>query len=92
MIHPTIGRVVLFRYNKDQAEPFPALVCKVHSDYVVNVGGFMDNGVPFSQPDVPLLQDDDPAPEVGCYAEWMPHQKQQAAGEAAKAHLEPVKL
>ena len=79
MIHPTIGRVILFRGSKSQAEPFPALVCKVHSDRSINVGGFNDTGASFSCVDVPLLQDDDLPPETGYYAEWMPYQKEAQA-------------
>ena len=84
MIQPTIGRVVLFRANKQQVEPFPALVCKVHSDRMINVGGFNDSGGAFGGTNVPLLQDDDLPPETGYYAEWMPYQKQAEAERVAK--------
>jgi hypothetical protein len=92
MITPTIGRVVLFRYNKEQEQPHPALVCHINEDGTINVGGFTDKGIPFSQDNVPLLQDDDPIPDAGLYAEWMPYQKAKAAEESAKVPLEPVKL
>lgn len=75
MIVPTVGRVIWFHYNKEQAEPFPAFVTKVNEDGTINVAGFTDTGVHFAQPDVRLIQDDEPAPEVGLYAEWMPYQK-----------------
>jgi hypothetical protein len=90
MIQPTIGRVVLFRYNKDQVQPYPALVCYVHGDRMINVAGFDQNGTPFSQPSTPLLQDDDPVPENGLYAEWMPYQKEVAAKEAAQVAPAPT--
>ena len=79
MIVPTVGRVIWFHYNKEQVEPFPALVCKVNEDGTINVAGFTDTGVHFAQPNVPLIQDDEPAPERICYAEWMPYQKATAA-------------
>jgi len=84
MIHPTIGRVVLFRANKAQAEPWPALVSKVHSDRSINVGGFNDSGGAFGATNVPLLQDDDLPTTEGYYAEWMPYQKQAEAERVAK--------
>lgn len=77
MIQPTIGRVVLVhRGLSDQAEP--ALVSYVWSDRLINVGGFDRSGTPFSATSVKLLQDDDEAPGVGFWAEWMPYQKAQA--------------
>ena len=84
MIHPTIGRVVLVTriVNGSRLSPQaePALVAYVHSDRMINVGGFDANGFPFQATSVTLLQDDDPAPVyiTGTYAEWMPYQKAQA--------------
>lgn len=83
MIKPTIGRVVLFKLNQHQSQPFPALVCAVHSDKRINVAGFDDLGNPIKFMNVPLLQDDDPVPQGGFYAEWMPYQKEQAAKDEA---------
>lgn len=87
MITPTIGRVVWFfsavsegEVRSTQAEP--AFVCYVHSNRLVNVGGFDCNGVPFKQTSVPLLQDDDPVPASGFFAQWMPYQV--ATANAAK--------
>jgi hypothetical protein len=79
MIKPTIGRVVLFKLNSGQANPFPALVCAVHNDKCINIAGFDSNGNAFKYTSVPLLQDNDPIPQSGFYAEWMPYQKEQAA-------------
>ena len=85
MIKPTIGRVVLVHRIKDgkrlSPQPEPALVCYVHTDYMINVGGFDANGEPFSSTSVNLLQDNEQAPGniiTGAYAEWMPYQKAQA--------------
>lgn len=86
MIKPTIGRVVLVTRKSadgtrtsDQHEA--ALVSYVFGDRMINVGGFDRNGQPFHATSVALLQDDDEAPSMGTYAEWMPYQK----GQAAKA-------
>ncbi|HXC40837.1 MAG TPA: hypothetical protein VN667_18015 [Burkholderiales bacterium] len=82
MIKPTIGRVVLVHRNS----PFPAVkqpeaafVAYVHSDTMINVGGFDHNGVPFAATSVPLLQDDAVPGSATTWAEWMPYQKAQAA-------------
>ena len=81
MIKPTIGRVVWFypAGTHSDSQPNAALVAYVHSDTMINVGGFDHNGMPFSTTSVPLLQDDAPIPAVGCWATWMPYQKGQAA-------------
>jgi len=79
MIKPTIGRVVLFKRNREQEQAMPALISYVHSDTMINIGGFDSNGIPFSQTSVTLVQGDTPVPETGFYAEWMPYQKEQAA-------------
>jgi len=99
MIHPTIGRVVLFWPAADEAgkrpdQPFPALIAYVHSEHLINVGGFAHNGQPFAATSVPLLQDDDELAPSSAYAEWMPYQKQAAAtstSELAK-HIENVDM
>lgn len=79
MIKPTIGRVVLV-YGGESSQPEPALVCYVHNNRRINVGGFNKYGQPFSYINMQLLQDDD-TPQVASlpYAEWMPYQKEQAA-------------
>ena len=79
MIQPTVGRVVLFHPFGKQDRTYPALVCFVHSDRMINLGGFDQDGVPFSACSVQLLQDGDTLPDVTAYAEWMPYQKGQAA-------------
>ena len=67
MIKPTIGRVVLVHayHMSPGAAPWPALVCFVHGDRCINVGGFTELGHPFARTSLPLLQDDDPAPPQG---------------------------
>ncbi len=91
MIQPTIGRVVLFKNNSNQEQAQPALICFVHSDRYINVGGFDNDGVPFRERGVTLLQDNDPIPEDDCYAEWMPYQKEvQAKAEAYKNSKVPI--
>lgn len=90
MIKPTIGRVVLYYGSGEyaaQCQPRPASICYVHSDTMINVGGFDKNGDPFKATSVTLIQDDDPRPDYG-HAEWMPYQKGQAAKtEALEAKL-----
>lgn len=81
MIHPTIGRVVLFnRPGFDQ--PSPALISYVHSDRCINIGGFDNSGHPIARTSVTLLQGNDPIPKDQEYACWMPYQKEQAAKAA----------
>lgn len=75
MIIPTIGRIVLF--NDGSTQRVPAMICCVHSDTCINIGGFTQNGAPFSCTSIILCQDDDEC-HVNC-AEWMPYQKQRAA-------------
>lgn len=95
MIKPTVGRVILFHpgpgftgCRASDGEPLPALVARVWSDTCINIGGFDANGVPFSATSVLLIQDDNPVPNGGHYAEWMPYQKGQAAKtESLEAQL-----
>lgn len=74
MIKPSIGYGVLFHPQEGHAPAqtgaVPALVCFVHHDRCVNVGGFDQNGYPISGQSITLLQDDDPVPTSGPYAEW----------------------
>jgi hypothetical protein len=80
MIEPTIGRVVLFHagdfHTSDQV--YPALVCKVWVNRLINVAYFNESGFNVGAVRIPLLQDDDPVPASGPYAQWMPYQKAQA--------------
>lgn len=94
MIKPTVGRVVWVWPSREDVdgkdtlsiepvqlradEPMAGLVTHVENDRLINVALFDHEGNPFSFVDVPLLQDDDLAPEV-THATWMPYQKGQAA-------------
>jgi hypothetical protein len=80
MIPPTIGRVILVHSRQQGATgPWPCLVTKVYGDRYINAAGFNEWGTAVSYASLQLLQDNDPVPEVGPYAEWMPYQKGQAA-------------
>lgn len=85
MIKPTIGRVVWFHpeFQPDSGSnerTQAAIVCYVHSDTMVNLAVFDENGVASSQTSVWLFQGEGERP-AGPYAEWMPYQQ----GQAAKA-------
>lgn len=94
MIKPTIGRVVWFTPAKDdpaqydKKQPLAALVVYVHSDRMVNLAVFDQNGqMTHGRTSVPLHQDGDERP-AGYFAEWMPYQKGQAAKtEALESQL-----
>lgn len=83
MIKPTVGRVVWYypagRSHEDQ--PNAAIIAYVHSDMMINVGGFDNNGQPFADTSVLLLQGEGSYgnPGGGAWACWMPYQKGQAA-------------
>lgn len=83
MIKPSIGRVVWFQPAKaeDQPkldQPYAALIAYVWNDRMVNLAYFNENGEHRNATSVMLLQDEDPIPVTGYYAEWMPFQKGQA--------------
>lgn len=83
MIQPSIGRVVWYQPSKPQEQPlrdqpFPALVCYVWSDRLVNLAYFDQNGNSHSATSVQLVQDDDAANQNGHFAQWMPYQVTQA--------------
>lgn len=92
MIKPTVGRVVWYRPFLDpgavESEPLAAMIAHVGSDRLVNLAVFDAVGASNSRKGVPLLQDGDPRPHGGGFAEWMPYQKGQAAKtEAVEAQL-----
>lgn len=81
MIVPTIGRVILVHRrhaNPASSQAEPALVCYVHNDRNINVGGFNAHGQLFSMTSLPLVQPEDDIPEHGVYAGWMPWQVENA--------------
>ena len=102
MIKPSVGRVVLFHPSAYFAvaraapgEPLPALVARVWSDTMINVGGFDANGGTFAASSVRLCQTDEDVAQAKSegisYAEWMPYQKGQAAKtEAVEKQLSDV--
>lgn len=87
-IKPTIGRVVLVRIpgvnmgtTPDQ-QPLPALITFVHSDSLINVGGFFPDGEPFRSCSINLIPSEEPLPQLPCdqpFAHWMEYQIQAAA-------------
>lgn len=92
MIYPTIGRKVWYRPSADDlkggnekpmaavgTQPLDATVVAVWGDRCVNLVVFDANGDMFKRTSVMLLQDSDPLPVEGRYAEWMPYQTAQAA-------------
>lgn len=88
MITPTIGRVVWYTPRfPETTQPWPALICFVHDDKTINVGGFTNDGVPFNAHNVPLMQTDTEARPDSGYCEWMPYQQAKAAEDAAKAPI-----
>lgn len=80
MIDPTPGRIVWFYTCKEglQFQPRAAIVAFAHSERLVNLGVFTENGDSYPQTSVKLLQDNDSPPAEGCFATWMPYQKEQA--------------
>lgn len=79
-IDPTVGRVVWFHPAGNASHPAfePNAICaatiaKVLPDGRLNLGVLDGNGASHSMTDVPLIQEDDTAPEDGYFAEWMPY-------------------
>lgn len=81
-IKPTVGRVVHYWVARPspQREPLAAIVCSVISDTCVNLSVFDHGGNQSPETHVTLIQDGDVRPE-SAYCEWMPYQKQVAAGQ-----------
>lgn len=81
MIIPTIGRVVLVHRPGQSDQPEPALICYVHSNELINVGGFDQSGLPFSITSLALEGGDETQRDQSKpYAFWMPYQKKVAGG------------
>lgn len=77
MITPTVGRVVWYHPEKPHEQPWAAIVTYVHSDRMVNLVVFDENGFGKPKTSVQLVQDSDGRGLN--YCEWMPYQKGQAA-------------
>lgn len=89
MIEPTVGRVVWFTPVKGDMRftgynaPFAAHVAYVFGNWCVNLMVIKPDGSGvIGETSVTLLQGDDKPHEGGCYCEWMPYQKGQAAKHA----------
>jgi hypothetical protein len=94
MIKPTIGRVVWFHRAGASVgdQPWPALVCYVHNDHLINVAGFDNNGSHFACQCVGLVQEGEQYPDGGeNYACWMPYQQQQAKKHEMDSQPEATK-
>lgn len=90
VIKPSIGRVVWFFANEataklqglhigDPLQACAAIITYVHSDTMVNLSVFDQNGKQQPVTSVDLLQDAENGAGYGMYATWMPYQKGQAA-------------
>ena len=64
-------------------QPMDATVIFVHGSRMVNLDITDHVGQRFVATSVPLLQDGDAIPDLGCYCEWMPYQQ----GQSAKAEV-----
>lgn len=85
MIKPTVGRVVWYwplglKSKEAGDQPCSAQVAYVHGDRMINIGYLSHNGLACAATSVTLVQDGDEYPEQGGFCEWMPYQKQVAAG------------
>lgn len=84
-ITPTVGRVVWFRPSSNSTHHgfapgaiCAAMIAAVLDDGTLNLGVLDSKGQLHAMEKVPLIQDGDPAPENGYYAQWMPFQLGQA--------------
>lgn len=77
-INPTVGRVVHYFDSTEATRPLAGVICYVHSDTMVNLTVFTQNGDPVGRTSVSLVQEGEPKP-LGHRCEWMPYQKGQAA-------------
>lgn len=98
-IKPTVGRVLHFfpstQYMADRklafgdpSQPLAAVIAYVHSDKMVNLAVWDQNGLQFDVCSVQLVQEGDTVPLGSFYAAWMDYQKGQAAKtEALESQL-----
>ncbi|PIA74299.1 hypothetical protein CDR19_04345 [Ectopseudomonas toyotomiensis] len=89
-ITPTVGRVLHFIPTAgymagrklafgNPTQPLAAVIAYVHSDTMVNLTVWDQNGEQFSVCSVPLVQDGCDMVVGSFFAKWMPYQKGQAA-------------
>lgn len=108
-IKPTVGRVLHFFPTKqymadrhlsfgDPSQPLAAVIAYVHSDTMVNLTVWDQDGLQFEVRSVPLVQGGDLIPGGSFFAAWMPYQKGQAAyaeslkgGDALSQRLDGIK-
>ncbi len=90
MIKPTIGRIVWYYPRAGHREPYAAIICRVHSNTLVNIAYFDENGTASNAGAVKLYQGEDIALKpYDNFCEWMPYQHGQAAKtEAAEAKVD----
>jgi hypothetical protein len=100
MITPTVGRIVHYHPRPGEIEagtipdpmgqPCAAQIARVNDDGTVNLGVLDARGNAYARRDVPLIQEGESPPELGDYCEWMPYQKDVAAGKIAPTlHAKP---
>lgn len=65
---PTIGRVVLFHPIEGQTHA--AVIAFVHSNTLVNLAAFDQNGVAYGRTSVTLIQRTETPPEFSMWCEW----------------------
>ena len=102
-IKPTVGRLLYFYPNQQEekgfrlepSQPCVAIILFVHDDTHVNALVYTHEGLPCLQFKCRLLQAGDETPPVTeRYLDWMPYQKDVAAGvrkPVLHASLEPEK-
>jgi len=79
MIKPTIGRVVWYYPTSGSHPPFAAIICRVWTNYCVNLAYFDENGTASNATSVPLHQEGIGGRPERFFCEWMPYQLGQAA-------------
>lgn len=85
MIKPTVGRVVWFLapndpIQADKSQPLDAHIVYVHSDTLINIAGFNQDGISFAKTSVFLRADSSVATTGNSFwCEWMPYQQGQVA-------------
>lgn len=88
MIKPTLGRIVHYHPSTNSngsgftpTELCAAIIVHVENDGLVNLTVFDKVGAPHGRTNVLLIQEDNEIPAGGHYCEWMPYQKDVAAGK-----------
>lgn len=82
-IIPTVGRVVWFFENDQQAEPKAAIVAKVWNSAMVNLMVVEESGTTRPVTSVTLLEENEQPQAGNFFAKWMPYQIGQAKKDSA---------